>query len=981
MPGNPSAAAGSQRRPRATYRLQFGAGFGFEDARGVVPYLAALGISHVYASPLLLARAGSTHGYDIVDHGRLNPEIGTAEAFDDLVDTLRRHGMGLILDFVPNHMGIGPDNPWWMDVLEWGPASPHAAYFDIDWAPPEASLAGKVLLPVLGDHYGAVLERGELRIGFARDHGRFALRYFEHPYPIAPKDYPELLLRASDRADGDGAGEAARALDELVGAFGAATQGGGSRALAERRQHVADLQARLADAAGREDGVTAAIEGALAEFNGEVGRSASFDALHRLLERQAYRLAHWRIAAHEINYRRFFDVNDLAGLRMEHPALFEASHRLVAKWLAGGKVDGLRLDHVDGLRDPKGYFERLQLLAATSPLYVVVEKILAPHEALRSDWQVSGTTGYEFMNAVNGLFVDPSAERSLTTSYRRLAGGTAEFEEQVVAAKYQIMRESLASELNVLANAFNRIAKQARISRDYSFLGLREALAGVVAHFPVYRTYVRDGETTSEDRRDIDWAVGRARREARTPDRSVFDFVHAVLTLDLLRAGGSHRRRDVVDAALKFQQYTGPVMAKATEDTTFYRYVRLVSTNEVGGEPARFGTSPAAFHETNRRRLRSHPDSLLATATHDHKRGEDVRARLNVLSEVPREWRRRVQRWLQLNRRKRSEVDGRPAPSRADEYLFYQTVVGAWPLELVAPEFDGLAVFRERIDAYMRKAVREAKLRTSWAAQDEPYEEALTNFVARTLDLRSSRPFIDDVHAFVEDIAAAGAVNGLAQTLLKLTSPGVPDVYQGTEGWDLSLVDPDNRRPVDYRSLRDDLAAVDASWGELLGAWRDGRVKQALIARTLALRRDDPELFAAGEYLALEPAGAEAHRVLAFARCRGRRRLLVIVPRLSRSLLRRPTQARSLHEGPLLADPSPDGSPSEGPTPERQLGEGAPLRLGPWGSTRLELPETWRDGGPFFDVLARRDVPTRSPGTLMLEDCLAESPVTLLVSG
>lgn len=928
--------------PRATYRLQFSRDFRFDDARRIVPYLAALGVSHLYASPLLKARPGSTHGYDIVDHNRLNPEIGDARGLEALVDELQRHGMGLVLDFVPNHMGVGPDNPWWVDVLEWGRESPYAEFFDIDWDPAEPSLAGKVLLPVLGDHYGAVLERGELRLRLHAERGRLAIEYFDSSFPLAPRDYPQLLQLAAGRT-----AEAARRLEPLCADLRTCLRGGrGRSAVQARRLQVAELQVRLAALLAGDTAVRRALEAAVAGLNGDAGMPSSFDPLHRLLERQAYRLAFWRVAAYEINYRRFFDINDLAGLRMEQRELFEASHGLIRRLLAEGRLQGLRLDHVDGLRDPKAYFARLQDLAAPRPLYLLVEKILARHEGLRRDWAVDGTTGYEFMSAVNGLFVDPAGERSLTQLYERLAGRDFDFEEMAIEAKLQVVHETLASELSVLANLFTRLAKQDRATRDFSRTGFREALANVVAHFPVYRTYVTDKGTEAEDRRDLDWAIGKARSSARTPDTSIYEFIRQVLTLDLVGAGGGHRRRDVVDAALRFQQYTGPVMAKAMEDTAFYRYVRLASLNEVGSEPGRFGTRPAAFHEDNRHRLRDYPLSMLATATHDHKRGEDMRARLNVLSEIPREWARRVRRWQQMNRRKGRLLDGRPAPGRNDEYLYYQTVLGAWPYDVGPPDFDGLQRFSGRIGSYMLKAAREAKLRTSWAAPNEAYEEALSEFVARTLDPRQSRPWLEDLRSLVEQIAPAGAVNGLAQVLLKLVCPGVPDTYQGCELWDFSLVDPDNRRPVDFALRLAALAAADAtSCDELLGHWRDGRIKLHLTSRMLDVRRRMPELFAAGDYRPLEARGSHADRVIAVLRTHENLACVGVAPRLA---------------WPLLQN------------------RDRPLPLG-WEDTDLPMPEGHAVGAAWVDALSGAEYVVPADGRLELSQLLASLPVALLV--
>ena len=919
--------------PRATYRMQFSQTFRLADARAIVPYLAALGVSHIYASPLLMARPGSAHGYDIVDHNRLNPEIGDDVALDALVSELKGHGMGLIIDFVPNHMGVGPDNPWWVDVLEWGAFSPYASFFDIDWEPLEPSNVGKIVLPVLGDHYGQVLERGELALRLDRQTGSFSVAYFDNAFPISPRDYPALLQRAAADVP-----EAQSRLDRLIAAFRDALGGTpGRKQGALRRERANSLKREFVDLLAANGGLDAAVSRFLVALNGRPGEPFSFDGLHRILERQAYRLAYWRVAAHEINYRRFFDINDLAGLRMEQPHLFDISHQLVRQWIREGKIDGVRIDHIDGLRDPRGYLERLQTLAdpawqparprrrgtavAARLLYVAVEKILAAHERLREDWPVAGTTGYDFLAAVNGLFVDPRGQSELTRAYERFIDRPVEPEDVGPEAKRLIMRETLASELNVLANAFNRLAKQSRRTRDYTITGFREALEDVVAQFPVYRSYGAANGVSAEDRRDIDWAIGKARKTARSPDTSIYDFIREVLTLDLLRSSRrSYRRRAIVDIALRFQQYTAPVMAKAMEDTAFYRYLRLVSLNDVGHELGRFAIAPQVFHEANRQRLKDWPLSMLATATHDHKRGEDVRARLNVLSEIPGEWSRRARRWVKFNARKKREVDGRGAPRRNDEYLFYQTVFGAWPYGVHGPAFEGLAPFRERICAYMLKAVREAKVNTSWAAPDAEYEGAVQNFVERALDPSVSRPFLDDLCEFAGRMAPVGAVNGLGQVVLKLTSPGVPDIYQGTEWWDLSLVDPDNRRPVDYAARGAAMVAGEAetALGELMESWRDGRIKQAVIHRTLDFRRRHPELFAAGEYRVLEVAGSRADKVLAFARIHGEETTIVAVARLVAGMI------------PASGDPLPGG----------------------WDDTRVILDENLAVGSPFRDLLS-----------------------------
>ncbi len=932
--------------PRATYRLQFNSGFRFGDGRKIIPYLAALGVSHVYASPIFMARPGSTHGYDTVDHNRFNPEIGEMEEFEAFVGDLHEHGMGLILDFVPNHMGVGPDNPWWVDVLEWGRKSPYESYFDIDWQGAEPALGGKVVLPVLGDHYGSVLERGELKIRFDRSAGAFSVSYYESSFPIAPRAYRGLLTKAAQRSL-----EVARFLAPVLENPGTAFSAGRHRlGRATLRDRMAAFKRDIARVALEQDSVIEAIEDSLVVLNGQAGHPESFDALHRLLEQQAYRLAYWRVASHEINYRRFFDINELAGLRMENPDLFDACHGLVRNLIERNMIQGIRLDHIDGLRDPEAYLKRLRAMtrsamakragksrrsrrpggASTPDFWILVEKILAPHESLRREWAVEGSTGYDFMTQVNEVFVDPRGERPLTRLYERFKENQDSFEDIVQDAKHLIMRESLASEVSVVAHALHRLAKQNRNTRDYSLIAFREALIRLVAHFPVYRTYVTSRGVSAEDRRDIDWAIGKARKTPRLPDTSIYDFLRDILTLDILKtAPRGYRRRDVLDVVTRLQQYTGPVMAKSMEDTAFYRYVRLVSLNEVGGEPTRFGSSPGVFHKANLRRVKEQPFSMLATATHDHKRGEDVRARLGVLSEIPREWGRKVLRWSRLNARKKTDVHGRGAPSANDEFLFYQIVVGAWPYEIEAPDFYGFDDFRDRIRNYMQKAMRESKSATSWSAPDEDYEGAVNHFMSRVLDLGQNRPFLDDVAAFVSQISPAGAVNGLAQTVLKLTSPGVPDFYQGSETWDLSLVDPDNRRPVDYDTLQ---RYLDGDTGDddsmdCLKSWRDGRIKQHVIRRLLVFRRQNPELFFAGSYEPIAVSGPRADHVIAFARRYGRQTLVVVVPRLVHAMI------------PDDGLPRPDG----------------------WGNTSLDLDTTGHSAENLFSGRIETDMPDRNP--------------------
>ncbi len=902
--------------PLATYRLQFRKEFTFRDAQHLVPYLAELGISHVYASPFFKARAGSSHGYDIIDHNMINPEVGGTDDFLDYCSVLKHHGMGQIIDFVPNHMGIGQaDNAWWLDVLEWGTESPYVEYFDIDWLPAKPELRGKVLVPSLGDHYGQILEAGELKLDFDVDGGTFSVWYYDHRFPVTPGQYARILTLALAQLpdDREGEEEAVVEFELLVAGFrDLKKQARSARHRSTRRAKSEKLKRQLSELARESSLILSAIGGALGKLNGAVGAPASFEALHRLLETQPYRLAYWRVAAEEINYRRFFQINDLAGMRVEVPAVFDDVHRLVLKLIAEGHVHGLRIDHVDGLFDPRQYLLRLQSKIREirnkaaeggdsnddgSEFYVVVEKILAPHESLREDWPIAGTTGYEFLNRLNGLFVDGRGEAALDRTYERFVGTSAAFEETVYQGKKQAMDSELASELRVLANAFNRLAETSWLTRDYTLVGLRQALREVVACFPVYRTYIDRRGGTPEDRRDIDWAIVQARRRSLRVDKAVFDFIHGVLTTDLgVGRNPLYSKSEIKRLGMKFQQYSSPVMAKGAEDTAFYRYNRLISLNEVGGEPARFGTTVSAFHRQNQDAARRWPHGMLSTATHDAKRGEDARVRIDVLSELPAEWGRRVRRWATLNRRRKSAVNGAVAPAANDEYLFYQALVGAWPIEFHrTDELDPVAVdgFRERMVEFMLKAVREAKIHSSWINFDAEYEDALTAFVTRVLDISRRNPFVLDFRAFHERIAELGMVNGLAQTTVKLTAPGAPDIYQGCELWDLSLVDPDNRRPVDFELRRQHLAYLKERFGgngshqpaELLEHWQDGMIKMFVVWRILELRHRHRELFLDGSYVPLETTGTHADHLCSFVRQHENQILLVCVPRLTARLV------------------------------------------------------------------------------------------------
>ncbi len=887
--------------PRASYRLQLNAGFTFADARALVTYLDDLGISHCYASPCLKARPGSSHGYDIVDHAALNPELGTRGDFDAWTDGLRAAGMGLIMDIVPNHMGVmGADNTWWLDVLEHGQASAYAEFFDIDWQPLKPELRGKVLVPVLGDSYGAALENGDLRLALDPEAGSWSVYYHDHRFPLDPVTYSRLLRHqsaalATEPGDGNPAlGE----LERLAAAFEQLPERGepAPERRAERRRLSAVAKRELARVCAMRPEIGERLTHAVPEFfNGRAGEPATYEPLHQLLEAQAYRLAHWRVAADEINYRRFFDVNDLAGLRTENLRVFEATHRLVLQLVAQARIQGLRIDHPDGLYHPAQYLRRLrERLSAVAPaghpeppVYLVAEKILSGEEHLRADWPVHGTTGYAFASLANALQVERATQRQLTRVYNRFTGARHDFDETLYRARRHIMRVSLASELNVLANSLGRLSEGDWHTRDFTLNGLHYALAEILACFPVYRTYVTGEGVSEADCDSIQAAVAAARRRNPGIDTSVFDFIQDLL---LLRAGQADEvlRWRVADLAMRVQQYTSALMAKGLEDTAGYRYHRLVSLNDVGGDPRRFGIEPAEFHRRMLELARQWPHGMLTTSTHDSKRSEDVRARINVLSELPREWQAGLARWRRLNR---PPARGPAAPGREDEYLLYQTLVGTWPLE--PPDPQEWLQYRERIREYMIKAAREAKTQTSWTSRDEIYETALADLVERVLDPADGSGFIADFAAFQRPVALLGAINSLSLCLLKLTCPGVPDLYQGSELWSLALVDPDNRRPVDFQSRRralESLRPLDrqgsdqraAAVARLLQAWPDGRIKLYLLRQGLALRRRRPELFRHGDYQPLEVTGRWARSLIAYARVTpGGDACIVLAPRLT----------------------------------------------------------------------------------------------------
>jgi (1->4)-alpha-D-glucan 1-alpha-D-glucosylmutase len=879
--------------PRATYRLQLHREFTFDDAARIVPYLAQLGISHVYSSPILKARPGSSHGYDVIDHTVLNPELGTAEDFERLCAVLRQHGMGLIVDIVPNHLGVmGADNVWWLDVLENGPASQYAGHFDIDWRPLRASLRNRVLVPILGGPYGTVLERGELRLSFQPATGAFQIHYHEHCLPIDPREYPrifagvecELAPEDPDRAD----------FESLLTAFEHLPPRDAleESEIAIRMRDKEAHKRRLVRLIERSTAILRHIEGAVERINGKAGVPASFDALESLLDAQAYRLAYWRVAVDEINYRRFFDVNDLAALRMNDPVVFERTHQFILQLVADGRIQGLRIDHSDGLFDPQGYFERLQQhvcpTAQTRPCYIVTEKILAAHERLPQSWPVHGTTGYDFAVLLTTWLVHAGSEAAMGRIYRHFTAVTEGFDQISYSSRKLMMRISLAAELEVLATQLDRIAQLGRQTADFTRAAMREALMETIACFPVYRTYVTQHGASEEDRRIVHWAINVARRRSAAAELSIFDFLRDVLLGDAAAGRPQAHAAAMLEFAMKFQQVTSPVTAKGIEDTAFYRYNNLVCLNEVGGDPRRWSVSNAALHQENLERARHWPHAMLASTTHDTKRSEDARARIAVLSELPERWRRHLGRWSRLNRDKRKQLEAGSAPTRNDEYLIYQTLLGIY-----SPDADPGKLLG-RLQAYLIKAAREAKVSTAWMNPDEAYEQALCDFAAELLSKPPAHnAFLRDFSIMAELVAYFGHFNSLVQTVLKLTVPGVPDLYQGTELPMLTLVDPDNRRPVDFDEAARQLSQLQRRLSEprapllaeLMSEWRRGTAKLFVTHCVLGLRSERPELFAQGEYVPLQVEGAHRDHVLAFQRRWQETSVTVIVPRWMAKLM------------------------------------------------------------------------------------------------
>jgi len=941
--------------PISTYRIQFNRDFPFASGEEIVPYLHQLGVTTLYASPLFKARSGSAHGYDVTDPGTMNPELGGEEGFDAFSEALRQRGMTLLLDIVPNHMAASPENLWWLHVLENGPSSEFANYFDIVWQTSSSGepLENKVLLPILGGHYGTILENQELQV--VRDEGEFYVAYWENRLPLDPKSYRAVLEQRygilRDRLSTYPlAYREYEALIEL-------TEEMPDRLtvdpeLVERRRvGTTRLKAELQRLCETYPEINEFVDENLRLVNGTPGEPQSFDTLDHLMSAQAYRLAFWRVANAEINYRRFFDVADLVSMRIEDEEVFRARHERLIGLIGSDRLHGLRIDHIDGLHDPQGYLDRLQAFLAPArdelatgeqDTYILVEKILAEHEELRDDWLTAGTTGYDFLNLVNGLFIDSAATPKLTEIYERVSGIDLPFEEIAYQQKRRVMAELFSGDVRSLVTWLDQLSMYDRHGRDLTQREIGQALSELTARFPVYRTYTRDLEVEQQDRRWIEQAIEPA-IEARPDLRRAFNLLRRILTLDFASSLPEEQKPGWLAFVMRWQQFAGPIMAKGHEDTALYIYHRFASVNDVGGEPGRIGVPVEEFHTRNAMQARDWPHAMNATSTHDTKRSEDVRARMNVISEMADEWGGRVERWRGLNARHKPEVDGVPLPDGNTEYLIYQTLVGAWPLLE-----DNLPEFRERLKQYLMKATREAKTHTSWINPNNEYEQAINAFVDAVL-ADGENAILTDFREFEQATRWYGALNSLSQALLKLTSPGVPDVYQGNELWDFSLVDPDNRRPVDYalrRSLLEDLQASPPDLAGLLTNWTDGRVKLWLTHAALTFRRDHAGLFVDGGYIPLEVSGPRAEHVVAFARRQDDDWAIVLAARLFATL-------------------ATDAGLGIGDAPVGEV----------WSDTTVSLPEDAPD--EWAGAITGRNVSAASRA-LLVADVLDVFPVALL---
>jgi (1->4)-alpha-D-glucan 1-alpha-D-glucosylmutase len=882
----------STRIPLATYRLQFNKNFTFNDAAGILDYLRELGITEIYASPILTSRRGSGHGYDVTNPNRLDPDLGTEKDFEVFVSELEKRGMGLLLDIVPNHMAASSENPWWMDVLENGPDSAFSSYFDIDWHPPSRNLDNKILLPILGRPFGEALDSGELKLNF--HDGQFSIEYFESSFPLAPRTYRSVLQHQIGRLKNllDENSAPYQEYQGIVAALSAISDRDTTpvESASDKRVRFESIRERLRQLAAGSQEVMQFIRENLADFNGKEGDPSSFANLQRLLGEQYYVLVFWQNVNETINYRRFFTITDLVGMRVEDSLVFDATHSLILRLISRGAVSGLRIDHIDGLRDPLAYLKRLQERVAVEDgakpgkeAYVLVEKILARHENLPDDWPVAGTTGYDYLNFANRILVEPQGAKEIERIYSHFIGRNLKFSEVLHQKKKLVMGTILGVEMRSLGRQLGELAAQGRYARDLPRHELAEALIETTACFGVYRTYIRNLDLPPESTKVLEEALAQARLRKPSLNPQCFDFLRDVLLLLNPPHVLPDHREARLSFVLRWQQFTGPIVAKGLEDTTLYVYYPLASLNEVGGDPAPDAICPREFFEFIAERQKRWPHSMNASSTHDTKRAEDVRARISVLSEMPQEWQKRLHQWAAMNEKYKIAANGGAmVPDRNEEYFLYQTLLGMWPLEK-----DELGGVLERLQSYAVKAIREAMVHTRWTRPNLAHEEGLKKFIAAILDERENHPFLEDFFSFHHDIAFYGMLNSLSQTLLKITAPGVPDFYQGSELWDLRLVDPDNRGTVDFARRIELLTALKQNGsretaefaGKLLKNWTDGRIKLYLISKALGFRQEFSSLFTDGDFVPAEISGERSENVTAFFRISENQQALVLAPK------------------------------------------------------------------------------------------------------
>jgi (1->4)-alpha-D-glucan 1-alpha-D-glucosylmutase len=899
--------------PNSTYRLQFNSEFNFNKAKEIIPYLKQLGISHIYASPLQSPRKGSLHGYDIVDHSSINQEAGTIEEFNSFVDTLHYYEMGLILDIVPNHMGIGKENKWWMDVLENGQSSEYAHYFDIDWNPVKRELNDKILIPVLGDYYGNIVTSGQLNFKFSEETGKLSINYYEHEFPLNPSSYPAILEHRLDVLK-TRLGSLNKDFLEYLSIITVFKNLPKHISIEyeKRTERIREKNItfeRLSKLCSRNYIIKGFIDENIADFQCSKDNPVSIERVHSLLEEQVYRLAFWRVSSEEINYRRFFDINDLAAVCVEKPDVFTNINSFIINLIENKKIDGLRLDHTDGLLDPVNFYKKLQFEIAKKmridfdineenllsseklPFYIIAEKILALFEKLTPNRAIHGTVGYDFLNLVNGLFINSKNKSQITNIYHKFIGKELNIEEMVIECKKLIMNTSLTAEINVLSNHLNQISESYLYLRDYTLNSIKNALIEIISCFPVYRTYITKDEKSDTSKDHIKLSISLAKKSSLRTDTSIFDFIEKFLLLEYEPDIESEKYQNILKFALKFQQYTGPLMAKGFEDTFFYRYNRLIALNEVGGESDKFGSSKEEFHQANLDKMNTTPHSMLTTSTHDTKRSEDVRTRICVISEIPDEWQKAIEKWSSINFTSDSAV----TIDKNDEYLIYQILIGIWPMEELTSK--NCRDLINRIENYILKAAREAKVHTSWININSEYEDALCNFIKKILNYPDNHSFWKEFFPIQKKIATAGYLNSISQCVLKLSSPGVPDIYQGNEIFQFNLVDPDNRMAVDYSfaiSLLKKIQPVlnfdplinDLNiFNEILMPFESGALKLFFTATTLNFRNKNSDLFRLGKYIPVEVIGEKAENIVSFARLHNDQAMITVTPRLICNLI------------------------------------------------------------------------------------------------